>query len=265
MSALSPADAALFETSVVPRYLAMFAEPLLAMIAAGGDARVCHVACRTGFPDVELFERLPDAHLYGCDASSHAIELAKAKTRAKAGMVAEYRVVERLPMPFPRAAFSHAFALCPPFERRKVLEELARLVAGRGQALLAMPLAGSFGELEDLLRECALKMEIPALLGAVDAVSQQRPTEQALAAELGAAGFEYVEVKGTPRAIAFSSGRDFVDDPIARLVLLPELRASLGLTDDAAFGYVREAIDKYWSDGSFELTVQVGVASGRRK
>jgi hypothetical protein len=27
---------------------------------------------------------------------------------------------------------------------------------------------------------------------------------------------------------------------------------------------VREAIDKYWSDGTFELTVNVGCATGRR-
>jgi hypothetical protein len=28
---------------------------------------------------------------------------------------------------------------------------------------------------------------------------------------------------------------------------------------------VRDAIDKYWSDGEFELTVKVGVVTGRRK
>jgi hypothetical protein len=27
--------------------------------------------------------------------------------------------------------------------------------------------------------------------------------------------------------------------------------------------YVRDAIDKYWSDGTFEVTVNVGCASGR--
>jgi hypothetical protein len=27
---------------------------------------------------------------------------------------------------------------------------------------------------------------------------------------------------------------------------------------------VREAIDKYWSDATFELTVNVGCASGRK-
>jgi hypothetical protein len=46
---------------------------------------------------------------------------------------------------------------------------------------------------------------------------------------------------------------------------LPELKIHYGLDDsDKALGYVREAIDKYWSDGTFELTLNVGCASGRR-
>src|SRR5262249_41512726 len=66
---LSAEEAAVLETSVVPRYLSMFGERLLGMIAASPDARVCHVACRTGYPDGALLERLPNAHLHGCDAS----------------------------------------------------------------------------------------------------------------------------------------------------------------------------------------------------
>ena len=54
---------------------------------------------------------------------------------------------------------------------------------------------------------------------------------------------------------------------------MPEFRVNLAL--DAApgaagaqvdpFDYVRDAIDKYWSDRTFEMTVNVGVVSGRRR
>jgi hypothetical protein len=33
---------------------------------------------------------------------------------------------------------------------------------------------------------------------------------------------------------------------------------------EKALSYVREAIDKYWSDGTFELTINVGCATARR-
>ena len=65
--------------------------------------------------------------------------------------------------------------------------------------------------------------------------------------------------------LEWRSGRDFYEDPVARLILFPEFRAQLGVDDlDRAWEYVREAIDKYWSEGSFELSINVGCATGRR-
>jgi SAM-dependent methyltransferase len=271
---LGPEDAAIFETFVVPRYLSLFGERLIEMLAAGRDARVCHIHCRTGYPDRQLLDRLPNAEVYGCDLSSPAIQLAKAKASAlpKGGTMGtfDYRVVETLPLPFPAGAFSHAFTLHPlagPDARRHLFEELARIVAPRGQALVAMPLRGSFIEVADLLRESALKNELPELTNAVEAAAQLRPTDEMFARELGNVGFEYVDVDVRTRTLHFETGRGFFEDPLTRIMLLPEFRVNLGMGDavDKHFGYVREAIDKYWSDGTFELTVNVGVVSGRRK
>lgn len=268
---LSPADAAVFETHVVPRYLSLFGDRMLDMIAEGRDARVCHVHCRTGYPDRELLAKLPNAHVFGCDASEHAIALARAKAQATPGFLTDYRVVAGTTMPFPAGAFSHAFTLHPlaaPSERKLLVEELARIVAPRGQALIAIPLRGSFVEIADLLRECALKRELPDLSDAVEAAMQVRPTEDQLVHELEAVGFEFIETDVRKRTLTFESGRDFFDDPVTRLLLLPEFRVNLALredrTDDAPLDYVREAIDKYWSDGGFDLGFDVGVISGRR-
>lgn len=265
---LGPEDAAVFETYVVPRYLSLFAERLVEMIAPGRDARVCHLQCRTGYPDQLLLEKLPAAHVYGCDNSEYAIELARAKAKAIPGFVADYRVIEGHTTPFPAGAFSHAFSMHPlaaPAERRQLLEELARIVAPRGQALVAMPLRGSFAEIADLLRECALKNELTELTNAVEAAMQLRPTDELFQRELEAVGFEFVEVDLRTRTLRFESGRQLFEDPMTRLMLLPEFRVNLNMPDDRPFTYVREAIDKYWSDGTFELTVNVGVVSGRRK
>jgi SAM-dependent methyltransferase len=265
---LGPEDAAVFETFVVPRYLSLFAERLVEVLAAGPDARVCHLQCRTGYPDRLLLAKLPNAEIYGCDSSMHAIELARAKALAAPGSALDYRVIEGQTTPFPAGAFSHAFSIHPlavPAERRKLLEELARIVAPRGQALVAMPLRGSFAEIADLLRECALKNELTELTNAVEAAMQLRPSDDQLQRELESVGFEYVDVDVRSRTLRFASGRQLFEDPATRLMLLPEFRVNLDMPDDRPFSYVREAIDKYWSDGTFELTVNVGVVSGRRK
>ena len=65
--------------------------------------------------------------------------------------------------------------------------------------------------------------------------------------------------------LTYKGGRDFFEDPVTRLLLLPELRLNMNMGDlEEAFEYVSDAIDRYWSDSAFELTVQVGCASGRR-
>lgn len=274
---LSHEEAAIFETFVVPRYLSFFGEPLLKMLVGGRDARVCHVHCRTGYPDPLILERLPNAHIYGCDASPWAIELARAKAAATvksdAGVVFDYRVAEALPLSFPAGVFSHALSIHPlvtPVERRALLEELARVVAPRGQVLVAMPLRGSFVEVADLLRECALKHELVDLTNAVDAATLLRPTDELLESELEAVGFEYVDIDVHRRTVTFSGGRAFFEDPVTRLLVMPEF--GVNVAPDAAAqsavappSYVRDAIDKYWSGSAFEMTVNVAVGSGRRR
>jgi SAM-dependent methyltransferase len=253
---------------VVPRYLSAFGDLALEMLAEGRDSQVIHLDCRTGYPDRGLALRLKGAYIYGCDPSPHAIELARAKAATMADMISEYRVVDDLPVPYPSHGFSHALTLHPlaaPDQRARMIAEFARLLAPRGQALLAMPLRGSFQEIADLLREYALKSEQPDVNTKVDLATHVRPTAEMLGAELEEAGFHFVDVEARSIVLAFKSGRDFFEDPVTRLLLLPEFRVNLGLPNlDAAMAYVRDAIDRYWSDSVFELTVNVGCASGRR-
>jgi SAM-dependent methyltransferase len=184
-------------------------------------------------------------------------------------MVTDYRVVEDgAPVPLPAAAFSHALTMHPlanPDDRGQLFAEMARLLAPHGQALIAMPLRGSFQEILDLIREFGVKVDDHIASGAVERAAQLRPTVEIMTTELEQAGFDYVDVTLRPATLSFQSGRDFFEDPIARLLILPELRLDLGYPDvDRALAYVRDAIDRYWSDGTFELTVNVACASGRR-
>lgn len=266
---LEAADAAIFETFVVPRYLRAYGELAVSMLAACEDAQVAHIDCRTGYPDVEITRNLRGSHVFGCDPSPSAIELARAKATVSSGLVADYRLSSiDAPAPFPSASFSHALSLHPlsrPEERATLLAELCRLLAPHGQALIAMPLRGSFAEIADLLREYALKHEAVPLSDAVDRASFGRPTVELLGAELERAGFEFVDVELRTTVLEWRSGRDFYEDPVSRLVLFPEFKAQLAVDDlEPAWEYVRDAVDKYWSDSTFELSVNVGCASGRR-
>ena len=265
---LGPAEAAVFETFVVPRYLSCFGELALEMLAESEDAQVAHLHCRTGYPDRGMALKLRGSHIVGTDGSTAALALARAKAATMPSMVSDYRLAEDVPTPLPSAAFSHALTLhtLPDVDdRSRLLLEFSRLLAPHGQALVGMALRGSFQELADLLREYALKNDDEAVGRAVERAASMRPTVEMFGAEMEEAGFDYVDVNLRPTTLTFQSGRDFFEDPIARLVILPELRFELDLPDaDRPLAYVRDAIDKYWSEGDFELTVNLGCATGRR-
>jgi SAM-dependent methyltransferase len=265
---LDSSDAAVFDAFVIPRYLSLFGDAVLDNFLSDESADVVHLGCRTGYPDDLIAERLKGGSVVGVDSSSAAIDLARSKGAHFLSVSSEYIVSEDYPTPLDDRTFTHALSIHPsalPAHRSALLNEMARLVVPRGQVILAMPLRGSFQEVFDLLREYALKNDVVNIGTAADAAATARPAPEGLIEELTLAGFDEVDVDVRPVSLAFQSGRDFVQDPITRLLILPELRDELGVEDlDAPLRYIEEAINRYWSEEPFELTVNVGCANGRR-
>jgi hypothetical protein len=185
-------------------------------------------------------------------------------------MRATYQLGDGFPTSLAPDSVTHAIAihpLCDVEGRSRLLSELRRILMQGGQGLLALPVRGSFPELNDLLREFSLRQDLPNLSKAVDIAAQRRPTIETISEEFENAGLTEVDVDVQLIAVSFNNGREFLEDPIARLMVMPDMRVQLPIEDavlDPALQYVAEAISKYWSDGVFELTVNVGCASGRR-
>ncbi|HVU04884.1 MAG TPA: class I SAM-dependent methyltransferase [Polyangiaceae bacterium] len=265
---LTPAEVALFETFVVPRYLEKFGEPLLGMMLLGGTARVAHFGCRTGYPDRELLETSDDCSVVGVDASLAAIELARNKAATLSGASLDYQVATSYPTSLETESFSHAMSLHPlgaAADRSELFQEMHRVLYPGGQALVSLPLRGSFQEIGDLFREYALKHDQGEFGRAVELAMQARPTVEALSEELEDAGFDDVDADVRQVTFSFESGRNFTEDPTTRILILPELRGSMEASRfDEPLAYLNDAIGKYWSRREFELTVVVGTASARK-
>ncbi|HEV8248131.1 MAG TPA: class I SAM-dependent methyltransferase [Polyangiaceae bacterium] len=264
---LSPADAAIFETFVVPRYLSFYGELVLEMLLAGGSVRIAHLGCRTGYPDIKIYERIDSVEIVGFDSSIPALELARNKATVRGADGIDYRVEENGMSDVEPAQFTHVLSLHPVVtaeERVKLFKEAQRLLCPGGQALIAMPLRGSFQEVLDLYREYALKYDDSEFSKAVEFAIATRPTIESLSEELETVGLDDIDVEIRQTTLPFDSGRAFVEDPVNRLLILPELRAWLGVEDmQKPLEYVRDAIDRYWSESKLELSVNVGCASAR--
>jgi SAM-dependent methyltransferase len=267
---LTAADAAVFDTSVIPRYLANFGVPAVEMAIPYSPATIVDIGCRTGFVEALLAEKLPGANIYGYDPSPAAIGLAREKAAALSGVNISLDVVTQLPLPLNDSSFTHGLLIHPDVSaeaRYTLLAELRRVLVPGGQALVALPVRGSFPEIYDMLREYALRQDLADFGKAVELSAASRPTIESLSEELENVGLGEVDIDVQLIGVSFPSGREFLEDPIAQLVVFPDMRALLEADSaaiDAAFLYVQDAIAKYWSEGAFELTVNVGCASGRR-
>jgi SAM-dependent methyltransferase len=265
---LSPADAAILETFVVPRYLSLFGELAQEMLLVGESARIIHLGCRTGYPDLKIYEQADGADIVGIDASLPALELARNKAQVLGALRIEYRPATDDSVELEEGLYTHAMTIHPAVsadERLSLLSEMERLLCSGGQALIALPLRGSFQEIADLFREYALKHDDSEFSKAVEAALLARPSIESLSEELEQVGLGDVDVEIRQTSLTFDSGRAFVEDPVSRLLILPEVKAGIGVDDVMKpLGYVRDAIDKYWSEGKLELSLNVGCASARK-
>jgi SAM-dependent methyltransferase len=265
---LSPADAAILETFVVPRYLSLFGELAQQMLLVGESARIIHLGCRTGYPDLKIYEHSDGPEMVGVDGSLPALELARNKAHVMGGVHIEYRPAGDGALDEEDGLFTHALTLHPAAggdQRLALLSEMERLLCSGGQAVIALPLRGSFQEIADLFREYALKHDDSEFSKAVEAAMLARPSIEALSEELEQVGLSDVDVEIRQTSLTFDSGRAFVEDPVSRLLILPEVKAWIGVEDVVRpLAYVRDAIDKYWSEGKLELSLNVGCASARK-
>jgi len=263
---LTPAEVAILETFVVPRYLKSFAEAALSAMLVGPEARIAHLGCRTGFPDRELLALGEGCSVVGVDASETAIHLARNKAATLKRARLEYRIAPTAESGLSPASFSHAFSLHPAASARgELFAEMQRLLYSEGQALVSLPLRGSFQELSDLLREYALKNDQGDLGRAVETAAANRPTIESLAEELEGAGFEDVDVDVRQVSLSCQGGRAFTEDPATRLMVLPDQEEYMGPTDfTEPLAYVSDAIGKYWSGRDFDLSLVIGTATARK-
>ena len=269
VSATTEQEAALYDSVVVPRYSSLFAQMLLSRIPEDARATVLDVGCGTGHPTFEVLRKLDDGgRVVAIDRDSALLDIARRKALDLAGKRLFFKVGLAEQLEFGDQVFDIVVGnlVMPQLDApADALAEMKRVLVPSGQLLLTRATEGTFEEVLDMLREIALREDLPSVEQRIEQVVQRYPSAQAFANQVRAAGFADVEVAEEVFRLPFRSAREIFDDPLIGFVGMPEWRWIAGLDDTGrrVVADVARSLDTYFAGGPLSLTVHGCLVSAR--
>jgi SAM-dependent methyltransferase len=268
--------ARVYDDEIVPAFAARFAALLLREAPLADlrpDARVLEVGCATGHLTRELAGRLGEGcRLTAIDESEPFLEEARARLAAP-GRPRGARVTLQLgsPLDLPidhgavDLAVSNLAAAAVP-DPAAAACEIARVLAPGGRAVLTAPLRGTWTEFLDLFRDVLREAGKPEGVAALEAYVQSLPDGDTAARWLEEAGLVDASVDVERWEILFRSAREFFFAPLVELGPLPRWKQLSGRGDEMqdVFFFTKEAIDTYFKDRVFAVSVVGAAISARR-
>lgn len=234
------------------------------------DARVLDVGCGTGFPLLELAQRLgPASHVWGVDPWRAALE--RARHKARVWGVANVTIDEgdAAELIHPDGFFSMVVSNLGinNFARpREAMRACARVLRPGGVLALATNVQGHMAELyeafADVLRELGLSSAVPAL----EANAAHRATVGSLTTLLHEAGLTVTRVEEERRELRFSGGSALLHHYFIKLGFLDGWKEVVPEGDRArVFPRLEAALDaRALSSGGLFLTIPLAYVEARR-
>lgn len=194
----------------LPLWSAMAGLLLLEHVELKHGAHVLDVGCGTGFPLIEMGERLgPASRVCGIDPWSAA--LARASFKARVRRVENVAVVggDAAALPFPDACFDLVVSNLGVnnFEKPEAaLREIRRVARPGSKLALTTNLKGHMKEFYDVFEETLAEVGDGKALGALSAHVNHRATVEKLTALLEGCGFRLARVREARAAMRFADG-----------------------------------------------------------
>jgi len=266
--------AKLYDAEILPAYATRFAALLSRAIEVRPGARVVEIGCATGAFTQELARRFDrDSRLTAFDASPAFVAEARTRIDSEPAPAAQVTLAAHpdLPASVPLADRSadlvvSNLTVATAADPRGAVKEAARLLVPGGQLALSAPLRGTWSEFLDLFRDVLRENGKLESLAAVDRHVAALPDGESLARWLAEAGLKQIQVTAARWEILFRSAREFFFAPLIELGPLPQWKRLSGRGDQMqdVFFFTKEAIDTYFKDRVFAVTISGAAATGRK-
>jgi ubiquinone/menaquinone biosynthesis C-methylase UbiE len=264
--------ARIYDDEILPVWAERFGRMLLRDLVLPPRCQVLDVACGTGYPAVEIVRRMGDgSRLIALDSSSAMLDVARRKMTDMGAKGVFFRT-ENADSRLSFADDVYDVVVCnlgvgEMSAPRAALTDFARVTKPGGDVRCTLPVEGSFQEFFDIYREVLTKHDKHELLARLDEhVAAVYPTVARCERWLAGAGLVGVEIEIERFTMLFRSSREFFFAPVIEYGPLPEWKALAGKGQEMqdVFWYIKEAIDAYFADRAFEVTVVACCLRGKK-
>jgi ubiquinone/menaquinone biosynthesis C-methylase UbiE len=234
-------------------------------------AMILDVGCATGYPSLELLKKMDDqGRIIAIDPLGPLLDVA----RKKAGDLAGKRIFFRSEAATYKLAFADEvydlvlsnLGVVRLDSPRKAVAEFARVNKCGGRTIITLPLAGTYNEFYDIYREVLTKNDQHDVLARLEEHITRSPDVDTVVSWMEEAGLEEIEVEVEAFSLLFKSSREFFFAPVVEFGPLSAWKevAGKGKVMQEIFWHIKEAIDAYFSDRAFEITVKAGCFRGTK-
>jgi SAM-dependent methyltransferase len=242
----------------LPLWSAMFGLMLLEFVPLAGVAKALDVGCGTGFPLIELAERLgPSAHVEGVDPWSAALARLREKVRIRKTPNVTLHECSASSLPFPDATFDlivSNLGINNFDDREGALRECRRVAKSGATIALTTNLVGHMRELYDVF-ESVLDDAGRARL--TDHIAH-RATVAGVSSLLRSAGFEVCAVHERKSVMRFADGTALLNHHFIKLGFLDAWKTVAG--DLSVFDRLQTELDRR---GELRLTIPMAYVEAR--
>jgi len=264
--------AQIYDEEVLPLWSLRFGRMLLRKIPTPPPrSMILDVGCGTGYPSLELLPKLDgESRIIAIDSSTEMLNVARKKAGDLLGRRVFFRtetVSDRLP--FASEVYDLVIAndsLWEMEDPEALICEFARVCKPGGTVGVTMPLQGSWGEFFDIYREVLIKHDHLDALERLDEEIRRLPEPDTARSWMENAGLREVNVESEEFELVFRSAREFFFAPVVEYGPLPQWKeiAGKGETMQEIFWHIKEAIDAYFADRAFSVTIRAGCLVGQK-
>jgi arsenite methyltransferase len=254
----SPATVSAYDE--LPLWSAMFGLLLLEEVPLAGARRVLDVGCGTGFPLIELAERLgPAAEVHGVDPWKAALGRAAEKLAVRRTRNVTLHEASATQMPFDDATFDllvSNLGVNNFDDRRGAIGECRRVARDGAVLALTTNLQGHMRELYDLFDDVLAQHGTPAQRDALRAHVEHRATTDSVRTLVEEGGFRVTRVVERSAAMRFADGTALLHHYFIKLGFLDAWKTVVAGAEREIFPRLEERLNRHARErGAIALTI----------